>query len=300
MSRKQGKRNQRKVEKKRKDERAKRLTRMKSQPLAYHGQKYHTPELADVYLHAELGIFEAHALTGRKLTDAMVVSALGSLIQQIRQGLPLSVPPQGDIEHTIGEEESWIEYSVRRNLARLGNRLPDRDTVVGVLRSILGSIEIRRIAGAQSRGYLQFLEGFLTDLGVVMEVERGDAQELDDEADEERLRLEADASIEDEEDEGDVAAYATEEPGHAAEELADRGDLLNVGRIWHRTADPDIETVFRALADEMIASGEAGRVAEICRTLAGEGFRPSIVADFTAIALRAERVQQAASQRAER
>jgi hypothetical protein len=44
--------------------------------------------------------------------------------------------------------------------------LPKREDVIGVVRTILGSLETWRSQSMHSRGYLQFLEGFLKKAGV--------------------------------------------------------------------------------------------------------------------------------------
>src|SRR6516162_2384825 len=63
--------------------------------LVYKGNKYKTPELADVYLHTERGILQAWNATGRAFTDRFVEAALESLVRQLRAGSP---PPAEESE----------------------------------------------------------------------------------------------------------------------------------------------------------------------------------------------------------
>ncbi len=169
ISRKQGKRNLRKREKKRREERAKR--RGQPVPLAYTGNKYRTDELLETHLFTESGILYANALSGRRLTDPLVESALEQLIHQLRHG-PLELGGKIErIDYQPGQEQELILESIRRNWQHLAarNALPGRDSLVGVLRSALGSVATWKTPAATSRGYLEYLEGFLAQVGVFAE-----------------------------------------------------------------------------------------------------------------------------------
>ena len=157
----------RKLERKRKAERARRLAR-KPVSLAYHGNKYKRREFVMPLFRAEVGIHESSVVTGRRLTDRHVRSALETLILQMRGG---SVPES--LERTVspstGEDETGlIIWSIRRNWADLfaTEPPPPRDDLIGVLRTILGSVELRSSVDPTSRRYLDFLEGFLARAGV--------------------------------------------------------------------------------------------------------------------------------------
>ena len=72
-----------------------------------------------------------------------------------------------------GEEEKLVIDHIRSRYFDLFRTEPDpgRDALVGVLRSLLASIDAHSSINPQSRGYLEFLEDFLARAGVRIEVE---------------------------------------------------------------------------------------------------------------------------------
>jgi hypothetical protein len=293
MSRKQGKRNQRKQEKKRHAERAKR--RAQSPALAYSGNKYRTDELVPLHFSTESGILHAYAMTKRQLTDVQVESALQELILDLRHGHGLDEEPSPENREAIRPED-MVLTNIRSQwevYARL-HPLPGRDTLVGILRSILGSIDTWKTPSKTSRGYLDYLEDFLSELGVepgeanpvIVFVDEGsfdDVEGIDEE------------DVVDEEDENEVdtiEAEIVEQPEPETQltsEVLETGDLLVIGRLWYKSDDPQAESRFRAQAEQMIETGEAAQVAAACRQLISESSRRSVNADLTALAMQADR-----------
>ena len=159
---------QRKREKQRKREakRQRRLTEPVS--LAYTGNKYKTNELIPFHFATETAIYECFVLTRRRLTDHHVRAAVEWLIAELRRG-PL---PEWDAGNTLtltaGGEADLIVANIRRSWCMYAeeNPRPGRDNVIGVLRTILGSIECWGSIGPESRGYLKFIEGLCNKLGV--------------------------------------------------------------------------------------------------------------------------------------
>jgi len=74
----------------------------------------------------------------------------------------------------------------------------------------------------------------------------------------------------------------------AAPAIGVENQLLVAGRVWTQGEDPDAGVVFRALAEEMIASGEPVQVAETCEQLIGDGARLRVVDALTALSLCAQ------------
>lgn len=284
MSRKQGKRNLHKQERKRRAERAKR--RAQPTPLAYRGNKYRTDELVEIHLFTESGILHADAASGRRLTDPMVESALEELIHQLRHG-PLELGGRTEAsDYQAGQEQELILESIRLNWQHLAarNALPGRDSLVGVLRSVLGSIETWKTPAATSRGYLEYLEDFLAQVGV--SAESTTVEQLDEIASDE---VEGD-------DEEDFEFAMDDETSEALfAELVETADLFLLGQVWYREEYPAAEMLFRTIAERRINSGEAAEVAKICRQLIAESPRRSVNADLTALALQAERALQASA-----
>jgi len=178
---------QRKLERKRARQRKRKArevakTRQRSEPAAYHGTKYFTPRLFGYRLAAEMGINEADNFLRGKLTDTEVSDAVKGLIMAIRQSRPPS-----DFCHTREQQlVIWrIEKAWREGL-RQGIKV-GRDGLVGVLRSILGSIESHTSPVPGARSYLDWLEGLIAEVVEMAQEEKGTEEE--DEEEEERAQL---------------------------------------------------------------------------------------------------------------
>jgi len=159
----------RKLERKRKTERARHANRPVS--LAYHGNKYKKDELVMPIFRAEVGIHETSMMTGRRLTDRQVRAALEKLILQMRGGSLPECPETLAAPNAQGDAVDLVIWNVRRNWADLYSNEPPppRDDLIGVLRTILGSVELRGSADPASRRYLEFLAGFLPRAGVTVQ-----------------------------------------------------------------------------------------------------------------------------------
>lgn len=160
------KQNRRKLEKKRKAKRDRRPAKRES--LAYRGNKYRTEELVRVIFRTEVGIHETDVMTDRKTTDHTVRSALEKLILQVRTRTLPALEDTTHADYVRGEEEDLVIWNIRCNLHRLFQTEPHpgRDKLIGVLRTILGSIEVWGSINPASRGYLRYMEGFVKKLGV--------------------------------------------------------------------------------------------------------------------------------------
>ena len=163
-------RKQRKLDRKRKAKQARDRRAKRPDSLAYHGNKYRTDELVPVFFNTESAIYEAFVISGRRITDRDVVSALETLIRAIRHGRLEPTESVGDDGHlTASDNVDLIATNVRFHWSRFFRdtaSYPGREALAGVLRTILGSVEFRSTGGATSRGYLRYLEGFLNEAGV--------------------------------------------------------------------------------------------------------------------------------------
>lgn len=140
----------------------------KHESLAYAGKKYRTDAFAPVFLKTELGIYESDVMCDSQLTDDVVEAALEQLVIQMREGEP-ALGPESDTENTFAkDEEQLIIANIRRNWEDLyvEGRLPGRDDLIGILRTLLHSIEFWRSQSLQRRGYLHFVEDFLKQAGI--------------------------------------------------------------------------------------------------------------------------------------
>lgn len=116
--------------------------------------------------HAEMGIREADVASQRRLTDREVQQKLAQLIELLRHG-PLELQNFDEpVEVTHGQEADLIIRFISRNWQQRfgGDAGVGRDNQIGILRTILGSIETHR--SSSGRGYLTFLESFLRKAGV--------------------------------------------------------------------------------------------------------------------------------------
>jgi len=245
---------QRKLEKKRRKEKRERARR-RNQPetaasLAYHGNKYKTEELVETLCAAETGILEAFVITDRELTDRAVETAVANMIHEMRRGV---LPP---LESTVqssddeADDRDFIAWRIRSNWHRLFQRKPrpGRDKLIGVLRTILGSIETWKSASPTSRGYLNYIEGFLGELGVSVDVISPETCE-------------------------------TEEP--------DEDALLEIGREWCHEGDQEAAAEFQNFVEYLIRAGQAERVIDVCQRLIGETRRPGLTSHLSHMAIKA-------------
>ncbi len=220
-----------------------------NESLAYLGTKYKTDELIPTLMHTEIGIYETYVMTDRQLLDPTVVSALASLVRQIRAGTLPPLEDTSEIHYEVGREEDLVIGNIRRNWARhfADEWKPPRDKLVGVLRTILGSIEKVRAPGARSKSYMRHIEGFLTKkIGVSVKSYSQNMKPI------------------------------PEPP---------EDDLLRLGRRWILEENEKAAVEFKELVDFLLKKGAAERVLDCCHQLIGEESDPNseVVAELTAL-----------------
>ena len=244
-----GKRNRPKRQKKRKVKRARRAPKRVS--LAYHGNKYKKEELVRTLMRAEVGIYESFVMTDRQLTDHTVEAAVEELVLRMRRGALPELEDTASVD--IGErgEAGLVIWNIRRNWCHLFETEPppSRENQIGILRTILGSIDVWKSVSPTSRGYLRYLEGFLQKLGVTVE------------------------------------AYSSD--GTPFQETED-DDLLSIGRDWCGNDDPEAAAAFRNLAEYMIRSGDEERVVDVCQQLIGESPASEAFPELAEFSIRAQ------------
>jgi len=225
-----------------------------TESLAYMGEKYKKDELVPTWMHTEIGIYETFVMTDRRLVDQTVVTALESLVRQMRTGtLPL-LEDTSEIHYEVGREEDLVIKNIRRNWAAhfADEWRPPSDKLVGVLRTILGSIETMRAPGPRSQSYMRHIEGFLTKkLGV------------------------------------SVKSYSQKmEPIPEPPE----DELLTLGRQWILEENEQAAVGFQELVDYLLKKGAADRVLNCCHQLIGEESDASseVVAELMDLSLQAQ------------
>lgn len=238
---------QRKLEKKR---RAKREhLRRKPVSQAYQGNKYRNEDTVPLLFQTEIGIYESFVISDRRITDHDVRRALERLIREVRGGngcISSGSVPDGLAEQ--GNEENLIAGNIRQHWEEYAEKepFPGNGKLIGMLRTILGSIETWGNISPTSRGYLRYLEGFMDKLGV-------NCRQVPPELAEQLLVAEAD---------GDPEPFENDYDDDYDDEL------LAAGRAW-ADGEESAGVVFRSLAEEMIEDGKAQQVAETCQQVLG-------------------------------
>jgi hypothetical protein len=221
---------------KRKQKLAKRQRRQPQQEsLASTGNRYKSQEFVTPLFETELGIFEAFLLSERRLTDGDVETELQDLISELRErpAAELVYAKAGDDDEPRGL--LWVSVLPHWQRMLEKGTLPSRDDLIGILRTILGSLETWRSRSASSRGYLNYLEGFMNKMGVTVHL--------------------ADSE----------GAFILDAPPD---------ELYEVGEIW-LAGSPEAQHRFAALASELLEKGESQRVIDACQKLLGSIGSPS-------------------------
>jgi hypothetical protein len=235
--------------------------------LAYHGNRYRKDKFVPIFFETELGIFYADADANESYTDRNVEVALTNLVVQLRAG-PL--PAQPESPHGVSGErlsaEAAITWHIRDSWRHYFQSNPPlaRESIIGVLRTLLDSLEVWGTPGRGSRGYLSYLKGFLKQQGVIAHGPRPGPDS--------------------------VAAWDedVEQPDYSDEESDDAAALLELGQDWYADQDEDAAEEFRLLAEDMLEIGEAAEVAEVCQQLIGEAGMNNAFAEWTALSVRAQ------------
>jgi len=211
----------------------------KAESLAYMGENFKTDKLVPTWMHTEIGIYETYVMTDRKLLDQTVVTALEKLIKQLRAGTLPPLTDRDEVHYEVGQEEDLVIGNIRRSWERHfeDEWRPPKDKLIGVLRTILGSIEKVRAPGPRSQSYMRHIAGFLTKkLGVSVKQVSADMKPLPEPAEDELVRL---------------------------------------GRQWILENNQDAKADFHELANDLMRNGQASRVIDGCHQLIGEECDPA-------------------------
>jgi len=226
-----------------------------NQSSAYLGEKYKTDELIPTWMHTEIGIYQTYVLSERKLLDQTVVDALEKLIGMMRTGpLPL-LPETAEIHYEVGLEGELVIENIRRSWANhfATERRPPKDDLIGVLRTILGSMQKVKAPGPRSQSYMHHIAGFLTKkLGISIRAVSADLRPLP-------------------------------EPKE--------GELVRLGRLWAADGNPEARTAFLESATHLMRTGQANRVIGDAHLVLGEVSDPSspLVPELTALIQKARK-----------
>lgn len=126
---------------------------------SYQGNTYRKPLWVSDTHAAETAILEAHHLSGRRLTDRQVENSLRYLVRCLRGENP-SVPTHFPRDVGASGLEDTVSAMILEHWDKLPTGRPRADDAIGIIRTILASVELHR----REQGYLIFLEGFLGKL----------------------------------------------------------------------------------------------------------------------------------------
>lgn len=222
-------------EKKRKKKLAEKKRKARqTESLAYMGEKYKKDKLIPTWMHAEIGIYQTYIVTDRKIIDQTVIAAIERLIRQMRAGALPPLTETAEIHYEVGREEDLLIENIRRAWAAhfATEWRPPRDDLIGVLRTILGSIEKVKAPGPRSQSYMRHIEGFLTKkVGISVKRFSADRKPIPEPKEDELVRL---------------------------------------GRQWTTDGNQDARTEFIDLATHLMKNGQASRVIDACHLMTGE------------------------------
>ncbi|MEJ7639137.1 MAG: hypothetical protein WKF75_14485, partial [Singulisphaera sp.] len=245
-----GKRDNQSRDQRRKAKLKKRAERSrKHESLAYAGGKYKTDEYAPIFYRTEVGIYESYVMCDRELADIEVERAIERLVIRMREGPLPPLSEAGVLRLTEGGEEEFLIANIRRNwrVLEAQGALPGRDDLIGLLRTILHSIEVWRSQSLHSQGYLRYIEGFMKKLGVSVRQATPDFKPLPE---------------------------PEEDP------------LLLIGRTWVAEGEETAGPEFADGVESSLRTGEAGRVIDVCQQLLGETEDMSVVPRLQEYAVR--------------
>jgi hypothetical protein len=136
-------------------------------PRPYSGRKYQAERWVPHVYQTELAIYETIQLSGERLTNVQVRKALVHLIQQLRKGLPAALP-EGELlpPFASGREDVFLVANIRRHWRILFHEHgpTNRTDLIGILRTLLYSIDAHASPVSPHRGYIDFLKSFMQDI----------------------------------------------------------------------------------------------------------------------------------------
>jgi hypothetical protein len=218
----------------------------------YQGNKYRSDRFVEATFAAETGIYECYIISDRQMTDQDVKRSLENLVLELQGKTSSPLPSASAQDSTEPDPEDLIVSRIKHHWRELFAEKPrhSNSDLAGVLRTILDSVRIQSSSRLGPRGYLQYLEGFLRQMGVDIRVV--DGPEFDGDEDE-------------------------------SAELSDEELLTQLGGAWIASQDPMAKKEFVAEVETLLAEGKADLVAEVCQRLMGTSDRMDFMQEIQAL-----------------
>lgn len=150
------------LERKRKTQRIKELSRLPVTP--YEGSRYRAERWVPHVYATERAVYETILLTADKLSNQQVRAAFEQLVRHLRSNLPGPLP-DGETEtvYASGSEVEFLIWNIRNHWRQLveeqGN--VDKEDLIGILRTLLFSIQAHALDRGPRQGYVSFLREFM-------------------------------------------------------------------------------------------------------------------------------------------
>jgi hypothetical protein len=153
---------------KRKAKLAKRTQHQAADVTPFEGKKYQAPRWALIVTQTEMGVYEVILWTGHRLTNQHAEAAFIQLVRQLRMGLsPMLAEGEPPVVYTPGNEPEFLIWNIRRNWSiHFEERgIVAVEDLIGILRTLLYSIEAHAWNTGPTKGYVHFIEGYMRRLG---------------------------------------------------------------------------------------------------------------------------------------
>jgi hypothetical protein len=155
--------------------------RRKRQPLAIASDEFKKPRLAQIWLETEIAIHEISVVTGGSISDQTVFAAVERLVLQMLAGPLPPLEVETSLSWEKGKEDDLLIENIRLHWVALlqPGMSWSKEDFIGVLRSILGTINIKKSALPHSVSYLRYVAAFLEHkAGVKVQLAPSDAPNL--------------------------------------------------------------------------------------------------------------------------
>jgi hypothetical protein len=135
----------------------------------YEGARYRQPQWDSLVYATELAIYEVILMTDRKLTNDEAKQAFEDLVLQLRRGLsPTLGADDSQPVLEVGRAGDFLMWNIRRHWTEYFATESSVATsdLIGVLRTLLYSIEAHEWNTGRQRGYVAFIQNFLEERGL--------------------------------------------------------------------------------------------------------------------------------------
>jgi hypothetical protein len=135
-----------------------------NEPMPYSGQKYQASGWARHVYATEKAIHETIKLSNSTLTNKQVKAALIALIEHIRAGQQAILSEDTPVvPYTPGAEVEFLVWNIRSHWRLLVDEIGPvlKEDFVGILRTLLYSLQAHAWKTGEQRGYVAFIEDFL-------------------------------------------------------------------------------------------------------------------------------------------